>query len=497
MQIIDCHVHPQPAADYEAAASKLLEHMRMHGIEQMILSDLGDVWCAFPDSGSLRKANDRLQKVCADSNNAMHYLVYLNPQLDDWQEEFFRHAATAVGVKLWISLYKENADDLSRSIKVLQTAAQHDLPVLIHTFEKTDPLSAGTVGIDGIIKLAQAVPECRIVAAHACGSWRRAIKRAGEFPENIVFDVSGSYPERTMVKRLYEAFGAKRLLYGSDAYGRSFGSQKHKVFEAKLSEEDNHAILYANACRIFKLQPLQGSAKIDLPRRVMADLSEDHFCFAGISPWFDHRVTAVCLAENAEKCGVKQAFAASLEAACSAEFASVNIRWLNECSAYKVIKPLAAVDLRDLPQAFHQLKCMAGFAGLWISPYLHGYDISDAVFRAFFEQCSIDKVPIWINMALSDDRFRCRDLKTRECQLSELTAFAQDAPQNHCVVQGAVPHGQVLEQLPENFALEYSRLSDGEYLAENFQGDIARLRRGSEYPFRSYDAVDNVLLGIL
>lgn len=497
MPVIDCHVHPQAVENYKTAAEKLLKHMRMHGIEQMILSDLGNKWLAYPDSATLQRANERLQKVCADSKGIMHYLVYLNPQLEDWHAELAQHCRSACGVKLWISLKDPSDGSLARSVEVLKASAQLDLPVLIHTFERTDGVVGGSVGIDGIIELARAVPECQIIAAHACGSWRRAIKRAGEFPENIVFDISGSYPERTMVKRLYEAFGAKRLLYGSDAYGRSFGSQKHKVFEAKLSEEDNHAILYANACRIFKLQPLQGSAKIDLPRRVMADLSEDHFCFAGISPWFDHRVTAACLAENAEKCGVKQAFAASLEAACSAEFASVNIRWLNECSAYKVIKPLAAVDLRDLPQAFQQLKCMAGFAGIWISPYLHGYDISDAVFRAFFEQCSIDKVPIWINMTLSDDRFRCRKLKTRECQLSELTAFAQDAPPNNYVVQGAVQHGQVLEQLPENFALEYSRLSDGEYLAENFQGDIARLRRGSEYPFRSYDAVDNVLLGIL
>ena len=51
--------------------------------------------------------------------------------------------------------------------------------------------------------------------------------------------------------------------------------------------------------------------------------------------------------------------------------------------------------------------------------------------------------------------------------------------------------------LPENFLLEYSRLSDGEYLAGDYNGRITRLVRGSEYPFRSYNAVDNVLLGKL
>ena len=57
------------------------------------------------------------------------------------------------------------------------------------------------------------------------------------------------------------------------------------------------------------------------------------------------------------------------------------------------------------------------------------------------------------------------------------------------------------KSLPENFALEYSRLSDGEYLAEQLFAEdksvIHRLCRGSEYPFREFDAVDAVLNGTM
>lgn len=496
MAIIDIHVHPQAVPDYDGAACRLLEHMRMHGISRMILSDLGDGWRPFPDSRTVRIANDRVEKLCARFPDSLDYLVYLNPQLPDWREEFLRHRQTAVGVKLWISLRRENDRSLENSIEVLRMAAQCGLPVLIHTFDCTDGLAFGSIGIDGIIELAECVPNCTIVAAHACGNWRRAIEHAAKFPDNIFFDISGSYPERTMVARLVACFGANRILFGSDAPGRSWGSQLHKVMEADLNDVDRAAVLCKNAERIFRLAPpAETDSKTCSPRYEMADPREDHFCFAGRSPWFDHHVSAADLADVALRNGVTCAYAASLDALAAASKLAANESWLSETAPYRVIRPLAVVDPRDAEQSLRQLENIERFAGIWISPYLHHYQLDAVEFRLFFECCARRGIPVWINVALSDDRFRQRDLVTRKVLEREIVNFFRGAPQNRYVIQGAGNHSQLDKQLPDYVRLEYSRLSDGEYSASDFSGDLRRLCRGSEYPFRDYDAVDDVLSG--
>ena len=188
MRIIDCHVHPQPLADYDSGIQRLLNAMRSHGIERFIASDLCDVWAAFPEAGSVARANERLQKAAQNSNGEIEYLVYLNPQLENWQSELEKHRGTACGIKLWISLSTPE-NGFARTIDVLHEAARINLPVLIHTFERTDGVVPGAAGVEEIIMLAQAAPETVIVAAHSCGSWRKAIKNADRFPQNLYFDV--------------------------------------------------------------------------------------------------------------------------------------------------------------------------------------------------------------------------------------------------------------------------------------------------------------------
>ena len=497
MKVIDCHAHPRPDANYFESFDRFFKHMCMHNIEQMIISDLGDKWQAFPDSATVRTANERVKEACATTGGRVHYLVYLNPQLDDWREEFERHRHSAVGVKLWVSLRKDGDRSLDRSVEVLEYAAKCDMPVLIHAFDRTDGLTSGSVGIDGIIELGRRVPQCIIVAAHICGSWRRTIKRAADFPENVVFDLSGGYPERTEVERLLEAFGSKRLLYGSDAPGRSFASQMHKVLGSAMSDSEQYDILYENSRRIFKLKSLDALPPADsLFKWSCGDLQEDHFCFCGESPWFDHRISVAELAEKMHSAGVKRAYAVSLNAASVTDNAAENKRFLEESSTFDCIKPLKAVDLRNMAQALDMLENMDGFAGVWVSPYLHNYQLDAPEYKVFFERCAELNIVVWINTTVSDDRFRCRDLVRRCVTNAEILAFGKTAPENKYILQGIGDHQRMAAELPEYFLLEYSHLSDGEYLAEDYTGEPERLLRGSEYPFRSIDAVDNVLQGV-
>ena len=502
MKIIDCHVHPQAVENYAEALEHLLQHMRSHGIGGMIASDLGDGWLAYPDKEKVRQANARLKTVCGKFPGELFYLVYINPQLDNWQEELALHEKSACGVKLWVSLRSENnKSDLANSVKVIEAAAARQLPVLIHCFERTDGVSGGSVGIDEIIYFAGKVPACQLVAAHSNGNWRSLIAKAERVPENIFFDVSGGYPERTMVRRLVETFGSERILYGSDAPGRSFGSQLSKVFSAGLTEFELNNILYENCRKLFKLPEIRVEPEKNLPHWNMPNCHEDNFCFAGKSPFWDHAVSVTDLVKQAQKHHVEKLYAASLSAIKSPDFYAENLRWQQETAAYKIIEPLAVADLLDKEQTLRQLDNMSNFAGVWVSPYLHCWGINDNAVKWFWQECEKRRIKVWINCALSDDRFRDERLVTRPVSNEEIKLFGRTACKIQYVLQGTANLVDLCKSLPENFALEYSRLSDGEYLAEQLFAEdksvIHRLCRGSEYPFREFDAVDAVLNGTM
>ena len=493
MQITDCHIHAKTTGVYHDNITDLIRRMQKWNIARAIISDLGD-WSAFPDYDTLVTANERVRRECLISDGRLEYLVYINPQIQNWQEIFDRFYQDSCGVKLWISL-RSKEYGLERTREVLRLAAKFDKAVLIHTFNRTNPEQPGEIGVDEIIDLAASVPECRIVAAHSGGNWRRAIERAAEFPENVFFDVSGTYPERTMVRSLVDTFGSRRILYGSDAYGRSFGSQLSKFLNSGLGKDELTDILCENCMRVFKLSSAKPCEPQRLSRWNISGKNVDNFCFTGRSDYFEHSVAPEMLVKAAGRCGVDTLYAASLEAMASERWDDINLRHRKECAVYPQIKPLAVADLRDMPQSVRLLSELDGFAGVIISPYLHNYKLSYKPFAQFFDICSKQDIPIWINTAFGDDRFRHPKLLTRCVTVDEIIAFASEIPICRCVLQGAPADPELSKALPPHFMMECSRVSDWEYAPDEMfkDGDPERLCYGSEYPFREYGSVLKVL----
>ena len=470
--------------------------MEENGISQAVISDLGDGWKAFPDKATLLTANRRLRHAAETSGGRLAYLVYINPQLPDWKDIFDEFIDSACGVKLWISLRSEEYG-FERTKDVLRAASEHNKSVLIHTFDRTEPATPGEIGIREIIELARSVPACRIVAAHAGGNWRRTIAVAQEIPENVSFDISGTCPERTMVQRLVSVFGSSRILYGSDAFGRSFASQLSKVFYSKLDDFQLEEILFKNCMRLFGLT---AAAPVPAGKKQawrIPDAEVDNFCFAGKSKYFDHSVTVAQMVSEADKNGIATVYAASLEALTADDKISANLRFMQECKVYPSVRPLAAVDLKNMPEAMHQIGQLSGFAGVVISPYLHGYLLDYLEFSAFFDACCRMQIPLWINAALGDDRFRPADLSSRCVSSDEIISFISSAPVNRYIFQGCTELAKLSRLLPEYCKIECSKLSDWEYAPEEFfaGGNVERLCFGSEYPFRDAGEVACVLGG--
>ena len=501
--IIDAHIHPSPE-DVADGGARLLAALDAAGIDLAVASDLGD-WSDFPASAVVREANRRMRAMAARHAPRLRYLVYLNPLLPDWEAELAEHAKTAIGVKLWISL-RDKKGSLAPARAALARVSALGLPALLHVYHRTGGPRPGEIDLDDFDALCREFPECAMIGAHAGGNWREALGRLRGLPANKYYDISGGYPERGMVERLVGGIGAERILFGSDASARSFASQLAKVAHANLLPEDRELILWRNACRVFRLEdaPLQAAARRRAGAAVRASArfpwpawGEDHFCFCGRWPLADIAIEPGELAAELAGHGVRRGFAANLADMLQTDLPRRNRDFAAACRAHPEIVPLASVDPRRR-EALTQLDAMDGFAGVWLSPYLHNYAVDDPALAPFWRRCSELGVAAWINTSLSDWRFRSPSLAARPVPAAELENFLRGAPENDYTIQAwpgladACGWGGAGRR-----RFELSRLSDSEYAAENFFSgrDGSALVWGSEYPFRDFPQVRDCLWG--
>jgi predicted TIM-barrel fold metal-dependent hydrolase len=70
--------------------------------------------------------------------------------------------------------------------------------------------------------------------------------------KNIYADLAGGDPTAGITEMAVREIGAERVLYGSDAGGRSFASQLGKVHGADVSERAKRMILGQNLKRLLE-----------------------------------------------------------------------------------------------------------------------------------------------------------------------------------------------------------------------------------------------------
>lgn len=496
--IIDTHVHWPQNCDAQKQ-KRILEEAAVNGINILLVSDLGD-WSYRPSKESVRMANERGEKFAAVDKSRILWLAYLNPQLDNWREEL-NHclAAGASGIKLWVSL-KDSDGSLKNTLQVLQEAAKRQVPVLIHTFNRTDSNNPGEISIVEFAGLAKKVPGCTMIAAHSGGNWRHSLGVLDECRRNTYLDISGSYPEYGMVEGLMESEGADRLLFGSDADGRSFYSQIAKVNLAAIDEESKEKILWKNAARVYNITNIPSLPEVNAsrhPHLPLPDMTEDHFCFCGSWPFFQSQAQTpaeldrLLIAHN-----VSKAYVGDLTGIFNIDLLSANRLFLEKCKGLQRILPLATLN----PAAYNwscQIKEIAGsaFAGGLISPYMHNWKLSDSAFAEFFNACAQNKIKLWINCAVSDHRFRHRGWNPLPVDTEALATFMKNAPGNQYIFQG-LSYAALKELLKsfnndKRFYFDMSKLTDSQFTLEEIVTEYGseRLVFGSEFPFRHLQQV--------
>ncbi len=502
--LIDSHVHlPGFAAATPEAEDRLYEYLLDSGVDFLIISCLGD-WQHRPGPGVPRRANQQAAAFVRRHPDRSRFLAYLDPQHPDWAEELDRARRDgAIGIKLWTSL-KDGSGSLKNTDAVLDAATVRKLPVLLHVYNRTDDNLPGEISIREFIELSRRHPEVTMIAAHAGGNWRQSlgmVKRYGS--ANAFLDLSGGFPENGMAAALAEEDGAERLLYGSDAHGRSSASQIAKLIFSGLTAEAREQIAWRNAARIYRLESVlitnpAMAQKSDLAAKGELWPQADHFTFCGTNP-FDpvSGQSPAELAARVDATGMT-AYPADLGGLFHLDHLRGNRIWADRCRLLAPrIQPLATLD----PTGFNWdavLDAAAAekvFAGGWVSPYAHQWQLDDPQYRNFFQQCAGRKMPLWINLDLGDHRFRCRSWSPRPVSQHELLHFLEEAPENDYVFQGlrAGDFEAVLERFggDKHFRFELSRLTDLTFFLERIVNRFGReqLVFGSETPFRNPEEV--------
>jgi predicted TIM-barrel fold metal-dependent hydrolase len=257
--IVDIHVHlpaaTLPRDERLAAFERMLDAGRRAGIDKQVL--LGQ-----RQPGSNERARE-LVELYPDQVSAFVRIHGADPQGPDTLTRYVQEYGFR-GVKLYPEANWE-LKGLLACYPVFVRAAELGVPVLLHSTHEEEGLSAAISDALGggysfpvrtTAELGKRYPETTFILAHAGHMWVKAFRAAKPYP-NLFFDVSGFDPERGPVEMGVETLGAERILFGSDAPGRSYAAQLAKVHCADISEWDKSLVLGGNAVRLLNLEKQQ------------------------------------------------------------------------------------------------------------------------------------------------------------------------------------------------------------------------------------------------
>jgi len=248
--IIDCHIHilPRAGESLEQAVEHMLGCMDRLGIDQACLS-LGERLIIQPSAEEVRESNEWVARAVALAPDRIIGFVYCSPnhpELSLQQIEQYAVDGPFRGVKLWVCQLCDHAGN----DPICARAAELGLPVLQHTWFKATGNMPTESEPQHLVALARRHPKTTFIMAHAGGEWERGLRTVRTGPNNYP-DTCGNDPEAGFTELAVKLVGAERLVFGSDAIGRSFGSQMAKVTRADISDEDKRLILGENLLRLM------------------------------------------------------------------------------------------------------------------------------------------------------------------------------------------------------------------------------------------------------
>jgi predicted TIM-barrel fold metal-dependent hydrolase len=249
----DVHVHvgtpgPTPAKRMEALV-KIADRV---GVERMCIF-MSPPWQYEPTPEQFRRSNDDVLAILKEWSSRAFGFVYLNPaHLRASLDELERCVADGpmIGIKLWVGC-RCNRPELD---PIVRRAAELNALILQHTWLK----QRGQGNLPGestpqqLAELSARHPGVPLICGHTGGGdWALGIRAIRARPE-LHADLGGGDPVFGEVEMAVRELGAERVLYGSDAHGRSFASQLGRVLGAEITPQQKRLILRDNLVRLLR-----------------------------------------------------------------------------------------------------------------------------------------------------------------------------------------------------------------------------------------------------
>jgi predicted TIM-barrel fold metal-dependent hydrolase len=238
-----------PGDTPEERMEVLIQFADRLGIERLILSQ-GYSADFHPTVQQIREENDRVLRALRRFPDRAYGSVYLSPAFLDFSlQEFDRCVRDGPMVSIG-ELEADRRCNVPEMDPIAERAAAMKVPILQHTWLKAGGNEPGESTPYDLVELAERHPQVQFICAHTGGDWERGI-RIIRATKNVSGDIAGFDPTSGVVEMAVRELGAERVVYGSDAGGRSFASQLAKVLGADILDSAKELILGGNLRRML------------------------------------------------------------------------------------------------------------------------------------------------------------------------------------------------------------------------------------------------------
>ena len=260
--IWDLHVHLGAVAGKTPAEkmTSLMKTADRMGIDRITLYLGMSPWFRDPKPDQFRKVNDDMISALKGWEHRAVGFAYINPKhLPESLAEIERCISNGpmVGIKLWVADHC-NGPELD---PIVNRCAELKAVIFQHTWWKVSGIDGGESTPQEFAKLAARHPTIPMICGHTGGDWEIGLRSIRHLP-NVSIDTAGSDPTAGFLEMALREIGAKRIIYGSDATGRSWASQLGKIYACPMSDADRHLILGENLRKL--MEPICAAKGINL-----------------------------------------------------------------------------------------------------------------------------------------------------------------------------------------------------------------------------------------
>ncbi len=261
--IVDCHCHIYPekvAARAVAGIGAFYDiSMCMDGTKATLQREAAAagithsmIFSVATKPAQVRSINDFIASEVQMSGGTMTGLGAMHPDADDPAADMAHLLSLGLrGVKLHPDVQGFCIDD-PRCMKIYALCEENGIPVLLHTGDARYDMS----NPNRLRPMVEHFPALTVIAAHLGGYsvWDDAQAELCGLP-NLYVDCSSSLPFMTDARavELIRHWGADHVIFGTDYPMWVPKSEVDRFLSLGLTQEENEAILWRNAARLFRL----------------------------------------------------------------------------------------------------------------------------------------------------------------------------------------------------------------------------------------------------